>query len=81
MLKYSSPPNGLFKGNNFMTPNISGYYKIDEGVYAELSTGRGIYNEPIWGVTVRPTDALSKLCYSEKEAIDYITSLMEDDNA
>ena len=40
-----------FKGHNFMTPNVIKYYNTK--LYAvELSSGRGIYNQPIYGVSV-----------------------------
>jgi hypothetical protein len=74
----TSPPRGLFKNRNIMTPNILGYYKLrGKDVYVELSEGRGIQDQPIWGVTVRPDEAhkLSKLCYSRREAEAYIESL------
>lgn len=46
---------GLFKGKNFMTPNVRGYYRLAlEGGYAELSEGTGLYHEPLYGVTIRP---------------------------
>lgn len=69
------PPRGLFAGTNIMTPNISAYYAIDGG-YAELSYGRGIANEPIFGVTIRPESAgKSHLFHDESKALSYIRSL------
>lgn len=68
------PPRGLFRGKNFMTPNVLGYYKLREG-YAELSEGRGMSNQPIFGVTVKPDDGRSKLCFSRTEAETYIEEL------
>lgn len=64
----------IFVGNNFMTPNIVGYWKLARG-YAELSTGTGIYNQPIYGVTVRPEDGRSKLFDSSVAAMDYIKEM------
>jgi len=80
MLRAIAAPRGVFKGHNFMTPNIHAHYKLREG-YAELSTGEGIYREPIFGVTVRKHDGthfspeLSKLFHSKAEALEYIRSL------
>ena len=77
-LKPVAPPRGLFLGKNIMTPEILGYYKLrGQRVYVELSTGRGIDHQPIWGVTVRPDNEhkLSKLCHSRREADAYIESL------
>lgn len=52
-----SPPRQVFRGNNFMTPTVLAYYRLALGsrrvVYAELSEGRGMHGEPIFGVTVR----------------------------
>jgi hypothetical protein len=70
----ASPPKGLFKGRNFMTPEWIGYYKLRVG-YAELSEGTGMSGQPIFGVTVRPEDGRSRLCFSRIEADDYIRSL------
>lgn len=69
-------PHGIFKGRNIMTPNSEGYFKLKEG-YAELSSGRGIYNDPIFGVTVRPDPAheRSKLFHSLSAAMDYIEEM------
>lgn len=64
-------PEGLFPGRNFMTPEVQGCYKLRKG-YAELSEGRGMHNEPIFGVTVRPEDGRSKLFHSRSDALDYI---------
>lgn len=78
MLTPVSPPRGLFPGKNIMTPEIIGYYKLrGKAVYVELSTGRGINHQPIWGVTVRPDEEhkLSKLCHSRREAERYIEGL------
>lgn len=67
---------GVFKGLNFMTPNVIMYYKLRKG-YAELSEGTGISRQPIFGVTVEPdTDrARSKMCQSKSEALAYIESM------
>jgi hypothetical protein len=70
-------PHGIFPAQpNFMTPSILAYFKLREG-YAELSEGAGMNGEPIFGVTVRPDPhpKRSKLCYSEREALDYIEEM------
>jgi hypothetical protein len=69
------PPKGMFEGDNFMTPNVRGYYKLRCG-YAELSEGTGMSQQPIFGVTIRPdTEKRSKLFQSNMEALDYIEDL------
>lgn len=69
------PPNGLFKSVNIMTQKWRGYFKLTKG-WAELSEGRGIVGEPIFGVTVRPDpDHLSKMFHDRDAAQEYITSL------
>ena len=81
-LTTGNPPPGIFVGRNIMTPDWLGYYKLRarEG-YAELSEGRGIYDEPIFGVTVRvatsPGDPnkRSRLFHNKAEALEYIASL------
>jgi hypothetical protein len=79
----------LFKGSNFMTPDILRYGRSDEhgkGAagrvrFYELSTGRGFKGEPIFGVTVRDSDGnrfdpdLSKMFFSRRAAEDYIEEL------
>lgn len=72
-------PKGLFDGDNFMTPNLLGFYKLRDG-YAELSEGRGMNNQPIFGVTVRPEPAeyekrRSRLFQSKSAAMEYIETL------
>lgn len=73
-------PKGVFSGVNFMTPNIQRHFKLREG-YAELSTGTGMYQEPIFGVTVRKHDGShfsperSKLFHSMASAMEYIEEL------
>lgn len=78
MLKSCNPPLGLFRGRNFMTPDVLGFYKLRRELgYAELSEGRGIDHQPIFGVTVKPDTEhkLSKLCHSRAEALAYIEEL------
>ena len=80
MPKRNHPPTGTFVGENMMTLTIIGYYRLTHG-WAEFSRGRGIYDEPIFGVTVRgPGGAWynpnpSRLCHSWREAADLITEL------
>jgi len=74
-LREGSPPRGLFQGRNFMTPAIESYHPLRDGQsWAELSGGRGINNDPIFGVTIRPDPEykLSAMFYSRDEAIEYI---------
>lgn len=71
-----------YKGaSNFMTPEFMGYFERGQRYFVELSGGRGMSNEPIFGVTVvdaqgrRPD--LSKLFHNEQEARDYIRDLIK----
>ena len=69
----------VVRGNNFITPDIIGYFLISDGA-AELSKGRGILTpDPLYGVTVVQNGAhdydKSTVFYSEKDARDYIKSL------
>ena len=74
-LQITNPPYGLFKGKNFMTPNVIEFFKLRHG-YAELSEGRGIEHEPIFGVTVKPdNEKRSKLFHSRAAALYYIEEL------
>lgn len=64
--------------NNIMTPNILGYYYNErEGLSVELSEGRGLVNQPIFGVTVEPDPGQQKSRHfqSRKEAEGYIEEL------
>lgn len=79
-----------FKSKNFMTPDVVSYGKVGarlyrprgEGEYYELSRGRGLSNEQIFGVTVirsednvlSDTD-LNKMFNSKDEARGYINEL------
>ena len=73
-----------YKGQpNFMTPNILSYGS--EGSLAwELSTGRGISDEQIWGITVLENDGtghpikrtdLGECFHSRAAAMRYIATL------
>ena len=39
------------KGNNFVTPDIIGYYEY-EGRYIEISCGTGIFTSYLFGITL-----------------------------
>lgn len=73
----------LFKGENFMTPNRVGWFKLRVG-FAELSEGEGMSRQTIYGVTVRPDkwedgqQGLSRLFQSKAAAMDYIELLSEE---
>jgi len=76
MLQSVERPRGMFKGSNFMTPRILGYYAIKDGGFAELSQGEGISRRSIFGVTVEPRSAgESKMFYSHMQAVEYIEVL------
>ena len=77
-------PEGLFKGENFMTPRVLGYYRLRKSLgYAELSRGEGFKHEPIFGVTIQwsgseeSNHALSKMFWSMGEALNYIGNLSD----
>ena len=90
-MRAGSAFNQAVKGRNLMTPEILEYgYARDRALIWELSTGRGIFSERIWGVTVVGRDAagqpnrnagkdLSKCCHSLREAREYIASLDEEE--
>jgi hypothetical protein len=76
-MKAIQKPQGVFKGRNFMTPDVLMYFKLRKG-YAELSEGTGLNRQPIFGVTVEPDTpdrARSKVCQSKSEALAYIRSM------
>lgn len=73
-------PNGTFKGQNFMTPEYVESGRIRPGLWYEISKGRGMSDEPIYAVTIRPdtTPRLSKLTGGTfASALAYITELAE----
>lgn len=80
-----TPPRGTFEGQNFMTPTILGNFEVAPETWAELSEGRGMRGQPIFGVTVRRSGGArlspdpSKLCQSKREAEDYILTLTSGD--
>lgn len=63
---------------NIMTPNIIRYGQVGSNYY-ELSSGRGINNQAIYGVTVitnsKHNSELSNLCFSLDEAESHINNL------
>jgi hypothetical protein len=77
-LKIGYPPVGLFKGVNFMTPNVVAYYELPGGNFAEISEGRGMSNQPIFGVTVRPDSTKGKLFQSMAAALGYVEEMSEE---
>lgn len=75
----------VYPGNskNFMTPNVLGYWKGKIYV-AELSTGRGITQQEIFGVTLvylpgKPAQNGCQLFQSEQAALAYIESLEDEE--
>jgi hypothetical protein len=83
-MKKVSKPDGLFRGRNFMTPDVIAYYKLYKG-YAELSDGTGFNRQPIYGVTVQGygetldgiPDTASRMFRSKAEALSYIQALSD----
>ena len=74
-------PNLYFRGSNFMTPEVVRYGFTQFYAY-ELSTGRGIDRQPIFGVTVcnRETgenSPLSKVLQSRTDAERYVTMCLD----
>ena len=69
---------------NFLTRNIIGFWFVNHSkgkaqMLIELSEGRGMDGSPIYGITCSNNNEsypeLSKLVFSEKEAVEYINSL------
>jgi hypothetical protein len=75
-------PRGVFRGCNFVTPDIVSYHRI-RGGYAELASGSGILDPSatLWGVTVRNPSGNrlypdpSRMFHSREEAEQYIESM------
>lgn len=73
---------GGHRGKNFMTPEWLGDYHLPWGA-VELTRGRGLAGEPIFGVTVvgkegegaKRLPKLSRLAFSRKAALTYIKRL------
>lgn len=83
MIQVPTAPQGTFPGRNFMTPAVLAFYRgtLDgRTAYVELSGGRGIANEPIFGVTVRREGGArldpdrSKVFWSQADAERYIAN-------
>lgn len=70
--------NLVVKGKNVMTPHILNYIAIPNGI-VEISEGRGITNNKIFGVTVvenyTQNHDKSTLFHSEEEVIKYVNEL------
>ena len=66
------------RGRNFVTPTVLDYYLIPNGAL-ELSTGKGLDQPRMWGITVvenkKKNSAKSKPFYSHSEALVYIKEL------
>jgi hypothetical protein len=78
--------NRAYKGNkNIMTPNVISIGKLDYHTAYELSTGRGMDNQEIFGVTIvkydsktgeyKPQYEQSRLFQNRKEAEEYISKM------
>ena len=75
----------LFPSNNLMTPHLVAFYHRPASaesreVNVELSYGEGMSGNGLWGVTVCGPDGaralgLSKCCFSESAALEYIDGL------
>ncbi len=72
--------------NNFMTPNLIRYGFINRFIVYELSQGKGINHEDIFGLTLvsigrdnkTHRSEKSRLCMSLKIAEEYIEELTEE---
>lgn len=67
-------------GRNFITPEVIDYYDLPNGLMVELSEGKGLDNEPLYGVSVMGDDGeiiqpQSKLFWDRWEANAYIVGL------
>jgi len=58
---------------NLMTPEFCSIYKPRQNVAVELSKGKGISNQDIYGVTVVAYDPITNTC----ETIDSLSTLFE----
>jgi hypothetical protein len=76
-----------YKGSrNFMTPRVLAYYKAGDNRGIELSTGTGLFDQDIWGVSVVDYDPatnttermidVSGVFQSYSEALAYIDELV-----
>ena len=87
----SNEAKKFFKGlqPNFMTPTPLGYWETGNA-WIELSTGYGIENEPIFGVSVLSKDTgrpieeelggrspSDRLFWSQEDALSYIEVLLK----
>jgi len=80
----SSIFNKAVKGANFMTPTVLTIAFVTKNIVYELSTGRGIGNDKIWGLTFveyipgetskRRFD-LSKCCHSMDEVEETLSEI------
>lgn len=70
----------VVKGANFMTPKLNGYF-LSGDYECELTHGRGIDGELIYGVTVvnaetmKHEHGLSKMFHRRKDALNYIKAI------
>lgn len=58
-LEACTPPRGVFNGRNFMTPDYVACYRRQmrgRTVFIEISEGRGMSGQPIYGATFRYAD-------------------------
>jgi hypothetical protein len=72
-------------GTNIMTPDVIGM-RVKDNRIVEISSGRGLENQPIYGVTIRDYNYndrkwkdpdLSKMFYSRKIAEGYAKKALE----
>jgi hypothetical protein len=77
-IKQATNRSIAFKGNNFITPNILGEYIVGQH-QIELSVGKGIFSDRLYGVTVAIDDIKQddlSTCFPDiDEAIDYMKAL------
>lgn len=71
-----------FKGKNFMTDEVAGSIKLSNGLYVELSFGRGIFSDYIYGVTVATfekdyTEELGGCCDTFEEVEEKVKAALE----
>lgn len=65
------------ESKNFMTPTVIRFGKINKHMAYELSSGRGIYDQPIYGVSVVSYDPDTDTTKREHDLSDVFQSLMD----
>ncbi len=81
-MKNDARYSNIFRGSNFMTPEFIGWGELNLNLFYEITSGRGLHNEVIYGLTIRDGNGndvgKSGMYHSMRDVNDRIQQLRQE---